>query len=320
MPGRPRRALVTGMAVRYVGDGPNCYADALTMVLGPAGPGPAAIEVLTGSPYGLSLHGPDLPIFCPSGWTPEIGIAAALDLLGWTCERTSGSVDEAVARIARATPTDPVVTGPLEMGLLPHHPSLGQAIGTEHYFVVLGLEGDVVRMHDPRGFPYATLPLDSLLAAWQTDAFVYPVEPFITRSRFRRVREVDLATALRDSLPAAVRWLVGPDAASTAERIARIVEDGLTDSQYKYLVEYTVSGGAGRLGDAAVLLAEIGCAGPARVLEHQARLVGALQHPLMAGDRAAAAALWRELAPTYPRLRDELSLVLREGPAVPVPF
>lgn len=123
------------------------------MVLGPADPGPAAIEVLTGSPYGLSLHGPDLPVFRPAGWTPEIGIAGALDLLGWTCERTSGSVDEAVARIARATPTDPVVTGPFEMGLLPHHHSLGQTIGTEHYFVVLGLEGDVVRMHDPRGFP-----------------------------------------------------------------------------------------------------------------------------------------------------------------------
>ncbi|WP_313886995.1 hypothetical protein [Salinispora arenicola] len=147
----------------------------LTMVLGPADPGPAAIEVLTGSPYGLSLHGPDLPVFRPAGWTPEIGIAGALDLLGWTCERTSGSVDEAVARIARATPTDPVVTGPFEMGLLPHHHSLGQTIGTEHYFVVLGLEGDVVRMHDPRGFPYATLPVDSLLSLVLREGPAVPV-------------------------------------------------------------------------------------------------------------------------------------------------
>ncbi|MGB2570929.1 hypothetical protein ACPFP2_21120 [Micromonospora citrea] len=303
------------MAVRYVGDGPNCYADALTMALGPDGPGPAAIEVLTGSPYGLTLHGPDLPVLSPPGWNPEIGVTAALDLLGWTCERTSGSVDEAIARIAQATPTNPVVTGPLEMGLLPHHPDLGQAIGTEHYLLVLGLEGDIVRMHDPRGFPYATLPLDSFLAAWQTDAFVYPVQPFITRSAFRRVREVDLATALRGSLPAAVRWLAAPDAASTAERIARIVEDGLTDSQYKYLVEYAVKGGARRLGDAAVLLGEIGCAGPARVLEHQARLVGALQHPLVAGDRATAAALWRALGPTYAQLHDELTRALDVSPA-----
>ncbi|WP_230540551.1 hypothetical protein [Salinispora arenicola] len=96
------------------------------MVLGPADPGPAAIEVLTGSPYGLSLHGPDLPVFRPAGWTPEIGIAAALDLLGWTCERTSGSVDEAVARIARATPTDPVVTGPFEMGCCRITPAWGR--------------------------------------------------------------------------------------------------------------------------------------------------------------------------------------------------
>lgn len=268
------------MSIRYVGDGPYCYADALTMILGREGPGPAAIEVLTGSPFGLALHGEDLPFFTPARWNPELGIPIALELLGWTCARTAGSRDEAVALIERATPDEPVLTGPIEMGLLPHHPGLGQAIGAEHYITVIGLEGDTVRMHDPRGYPFATLPLDAFLAAWQTDAFVYPVEPYIVRSGFRRIREVDLHTALRDSLPAAAKWLDGPEAAAAAERIAEILEAGLTNTQWKYLAEYTVSGGARRLADASVMLGEIGCTGPAAVLEQQARLVGALQHPI----------------------------------------
>jgi hypothetical protein len=39
----------------------------------------------------------------------------------------------------------------------------------------------------------------------------------------------------------------------------------------------------------------------------QARLVGALQHPLVTGDDAAIAAMMRDLAPTYRQLRDALT-------------
>lgn len=39
----------------YIGSGPYCYANALAMLLGPAGPAPAVIEVLTGSPFGIQL-------------------------------------------------------------------------------------------------------------------------------------------------------------------------------------------------------------------------------------------------------------------------
>ncbi|WP_268987897.1 hypothetical protein [Salinispora arenicola] len=41
--------------------------------------------------------------------------------------------------------------------------------------MVLGLEGDVVRMHDPRGFPYATLPVDSLLSLVLREGPAVPV-------------------------------------------------------------------------------------------------------------------------------------------------
>jgi hypothetical protein len=294
------------MPLRYVGNGPYCAANSLTVIFGDDGPGPAAIEVLSGTPFGMSLQGADLPYWGPIGWTPEIGIATVLDLLGWACDRTSGSPEDAVAKLRQASRTAPVLAGPVEMGLLPYIPGLGQAIGADHVVVVIGVEGDLVRAHDVQGWPFVTMPVDALLAAWHGDSFVYPVDPYVVRTNFRREREVDTSTALRRSLPNAVRWLEKGDSGAAAERLADLVEKGLTNLQHKYLVEFTVQGGARRLADAAVLLEEIGCAEVASILDQQAMLVGSLQLPLVQRDSAAAAAILRKLAPTYEQLRGEL--------------
>lgn len=85
------------MPLRYVGNGPYCTANSLTVIFGDERPGPAAIEVLSGTPFGMSPQGEDLPYWGPAGWTLEIGIPTAMDLLGWTCDRTSGSAEDAVA-------------------------------------------------------------------------------------------------------------------------------------------------------------------------------------------------------------------------------
>jgi hypothetical protein len=294
------------MPLRYVGNGPYCTANSLTVIFGDDGPGPAAIEVLSGTPFGMSLQGADLPYWGPIGWTPEIGIATVLDLLGWACDCTSGSPEDAVAKLRQASRTAPALAGPVEMGLLPYIPGLGQAIGADHVVVVIGVEGDLVRAHDVQGWPFVTMPIDALLAAWQGDSFVYPVDPYVVRTNFRREREVDTSTALRRSLPNAVQWLEKGDSGAAAERLADIVEKGLTNLQHKYLVEFTVQGGARRLADAAVLLEEIGCAEVASVLDQQAMLIGSLQLPLVQRDSAAAAAILRKLAPTYEQLRREL--------------
>jgi hypothetical protein len=81
--------MMPGMTVRYIGSGPYCYANSLAMVLGPAAPSPAVIEVLTGSPFGAELLGGTTPLFNPLGWDPGNGLDAAIALLGWTCIRTS---------------------------------------------------------------------------------------------------------------------------------------------------------------------------------------------------------------------------------------
>jgi hypothetical protein len=66
---------------------------------------------------------------------------------------------------------------------------------------------------------------------------------------------------------------------------------------------FAIRAGARRLADAAVCLAFIGENKAADIADEQARLVGALQHPLVTGDRATVAALLRRLAPMYEQLR-----------------
>jgi hypothetical protein len=294
------------MVLRYLGNGPYCAANSLSVIFGAAGPGPAVLEVLSGTPFGIAVHGDGLTYFSPQRWDPEFGIKNSMSLLGWECDRVFGDPDRSVAILRQATPDKPVLVGQVEMGLLPYVPGIGQAIGADHNLVVIGVEGDLVRAHDVQGWPFVTVPIDKLLETWKGDTFAFSVEPYALRHNFRRTRDVDTHTALRNSIRTAVDLLDGPECAEAAERSAKIVENGLTNMQWKYLVEFTVQGGARRLADAAVLYAEIGATKAAATLERQARLVGSLQLPLVTQDNAEAARILRELAPTYATLREQL--------------
>lgn len=308
---------MSGVTVRYIGSGPYCYANSLAMVLGSMAPEPAVIEVLTGAPFGAELIGGVTPFFNPLGWDPGIGLDAAIDLLGWTCRHSAaGSDADAAARLGEASAGRPLLAGPLEFGLLLHHPGSGTAIGSDHYVVVTGVEEGLVRFHDPHGHPYATLPVDDFIAAWRADSIGYATEPFTARAAFQRVRDVDAATALRRALPRAARWLAGdlelpvpagsPGGAAALERLAGLVETGLEPWQHDHLCYFAIRVGARRLADAAACLALIGEDKGAGIAGEQARLVGALQHPLVTGDRVTAARLLRRLAPTYEQLRASL--------------
>jgi hypothetical protein len=288
--------------IPYIGSGPYCYSNSLAMVLGSGAPPPSAIEVLTGAPFGFHIGG-GLAFFDPQGWDPSIGLDMALDLLGWRCERASGgSPADAVERLRAAG--RPVLVGPVEFGLLRHHPGSGAVLDSDHFVVVTAVADRVVHFHDPHGFPYATLPVDEFAAAWESVTFEYPAAPFTMRSGFGPVREVAVAAALRASLPAARRLLDqdGESPAEAIERFAGLVAAGLSPRHEGHLVHFAVRVGARRLADAASWLARLGLAGAAAVAERQARLVGGLQHPLVHDHRDSATALLARLAPTYAEL------------------
>jgi hypothetical protein len=302
----------------YAGNGPYCYANSLAMLLGPAAPSPSAIEVLTGSPFGFELLAGRLPFFDPYGWDPDRGLDDAIALLGWTCQRQGAADDEqALAMLRDAVKAGLVLAGPVEVGLLRHQPEMTGPIGSDHFVCVLEADEELIRFHDPQGFPYATLPAGDFLAAWRAATIIpYKATPYTMRSDFRRVRDVTAEAALRAAMPGAVAWLRGRDdlavppgtigGAAAARQLADLVAGGLDADVRGHLAYFAIKVGARRLTDAATALTGLGHDQAAAVATRQARLVGSLQYDIVAEANESAAETLRQLAPTY----DELAAAL----------
>jgi hypothetical protein len=307
------------MFLPYTGSGSYCYANSLSMALGPVSPGPGVIEVLTGSPFGMQLFDGTTPFFDPAGWDGDIALDTACAALGLACVREAGGTpEEAAARLRTADPADPLLVGPVEMGLLTHAPGRGTPWEADHYVVVFAVEGDLVRFHDPAGYPFATLPIEQFTAAWRTETLLYG-ESYTSRRGFRRNRDVSAVEAIWSSIPNWAAWLRSEHgfavSAGTlanrdaAERLADMVEDGLTDKVRDHLLHFAIQVGARRLNDAGACLAAAGADEAAAIAVGQARLVGGLQFDLTAGRTDAAAKALRELGGTYEELAESLERV-----------
>ncbi|MEV0649536.1 hypothetical protein AB0I28_30195 [Phytomonospora sp. NPDC050363] len=305
------------MHIPYVGSGPYCYSNSFAMLMGEHAPPTAVIETLTGGPFGMQLLAGKLPFFDPYGWDPSEGFDNVLSSLGWTSTVTSGGeAADALARLREAVAKGPVWVGPVEMGHLHHQPGMTGPIGADHYVVVLAVDDDTVLMHDPQGFPYATLPLADFMTAWAKETVAYG-DPYTLRTDFARLGEVGEVEALRAGLATATSWLhlrddvpVPPGTlgnGEAAEALAVVWAAGPDEGLRGHLEHFAIRVGARRLDDAATCLARLDLAEASSILREQARLVGALQYPAVKRDDDAVAAGLRELAPTYDRLRAVLS-------------
>lgn len=305
--------ITTAVGLPYIGSGPYCYANSFAMIMGEHAPSTAVIETLTGGPFGMQLIGGKLPFFDPYGWDPALGFANLLDALGWTSTVSSGGdASEAEARLRAAAADGPVWVGPVEMGYLAYHPGLQGPIEADHFVVVLEVGPDQITMHDPHGFPYATLPVADFLTAWRADTLPYG-EPYTLRTAFRREAETE---ALRRGIGAATAWLdldptreVPPGTLGNGDAalaLADLWEAGPDEGLRGHLAHFAVRVGARRLDDAATSLARIGLDEASAVLREQARRVGSLQYPVAQRDDAAVARILRVHAPSYERLRAAL--------------
>lgn len=296
----------------YVGSGPYCYANSLSMVVEDRWR-PSLLETLTGSPFGFQMVGP-LPLFDPAGWDPDTGLDQALTLLGWDSEReTFGSAEEAFARLALLCKSGPVFVGPFEMGLLLHQPGSDRPIGADHFVAVLDAGPDGVTMHDPQGHPYAWLPRDAFLAAWGSDTIGYGTGRFPLRTSFRRVADRTEHDALRDVLPLAYRWARGDHGslggtAVALRDLAERAEAGLGIPAVPVLQNFSLRLGARRRIDAAAELA----AWPevAGVLDAQARALGRAQYAAVREDSTQLEAAFRQAADLHDELVHALSGVI----------
>ncbi|KAM3455466.1 hypothetical protein NHJ6243_008536 [Beauveria neobassiana] len=315
----------------YVGSGPYCYANSFATVLGAKAPSTAVIEFATSSAFGMEvINVPKSPLifFDPYGWDPLRSFDDALEAMGWRCTEIIGKDEQnALSSLKSAVQNGPVFVGPVEMGLLKHQPNARGPIGADHYAVILGINNDIVEMHDPHGYPYATLPVQEFMAAWKTDSLGYG-KSYTMRTDFKQTKVLTEEDVIRRSIPNALKHITlqaaGVDEmppGSTANEAAtkwlcNRIEVGLPTEMRAYLVYFAVQVGARRSIDAASCLSRVGFAESATVMDKIARAIGALQYPLTHKNDEAAVAILQRLGPMYDELRSVLEAEVKENATV----
>jgi Butirosin biosynthesis protein H, N-terminal len=283
------------VTIRYTGNGAYCDANSLYMALRESGaapadlPEPGFLECLTTMPFGtLYLRtGRDLLVYFSSPLAnPDQGLSTALDVLGWECrDEREGTPEAALARLAEAAARGPVLAGPLDMGALAYMPQHAQLSGSDHFVVVLGVEGDRVRVHDPDGYPYAAMPAAEFLRAWRAERVRYSQTPYAMRSAFRQARRPTREAMIARTLDAARASLAadpgGPDRYG-GPRAFRLLASDLRGAVAKrlagHLTYFALPLAARRSHDAAAFLREAGQPEAAGLLDRKARCFGEAQY------------------------------------------
>ncbi|BBI30833.1 hypothetical protein [Cohnella abietis] len=163
----------------YVGNGAYCYANSTSMLLDSIGEqvSPSLIEVLSGVGLGAVWFDVDNMMYFSNG-IPHLGVSKALDILGFTYNECSGTDENGmVEQISEELRKNPIMLGPLDMGFLSYMPNHQYLHGCDHYVLAFWLEDGWVRLHDPAGYPYATLPVSDLIDASKTNRLQYRFYP-----------------------------------------------------------------------------------------------------------------------------------------------
>lgn len=161
--------------MRYIGDGPYCYANVTSMLLTSIGEdiSPSQIEVLSGVGLGANKKTGDMFWFDNLGTAPDIGISKALEILGFDCiERARRTAEPfPLQELSKVLDQGPAVLGPLDMSHLSYLPF--DAPLADHFVFAFGINEEEIHLHDPAGYPHVSLPLDCLKSAWKAERIGY---------------------------------------------------------------------------------------------------------------------------------------------------
>ncbi len=283
----------------YIGNGAYCYSNSLCMCLQKAGIGPhvtsSLIECLGGMPFGAGyFHFGDSHMFFPSSPAnePDQAISRALSALGWTCDESrTAETDPATDALLRLRSAGlPAQVGPMNNGWLTYDPNHGYLSGVDHYITVLRVDADQVQVHDPAGYPFATLPLSDFLQAWQAEGVSYGPNArplaYVLRANFRPCETVNQQEVQQRGL-ARMRdllhiHLTGPEVFSGPDAYRAAAADlraGKGDDLREHLIRFSLPLGARRTADAAAFLASCGEHRGAACLDRKAQAYGAALYP-----------------------------------------
>jgi hypothetical protein len=303
----------------YVGSGDYCFSNSLHMSLLGSGatyeslPTTGFLECLTTLPFGYTYL-KEAELFFFSGPNPDLGLTRAIETLGWTCKlECGGDEGEALARLRAAVQQAPVLVGPVNMGYLTYNPNHPYLLGADHYIMVLSIEQDHALVHDPKGFPCAALPVETLLKAWRAEEMdlVYTDEPYNLRTDFRPVEPNSRKQMIERTLPfirANVRqelWKPEMYGGVTALRmLAQTLHAQVPEKLAVHLCYFALPLGLRHKVDAQVFLREGNQSEAAELVEEQARLLGQAQYAGVQHEWSSVASLIEQVAILEERVID----------------
>jgi len=283
----------------YGGNSAYCYANSLHMCLEYAGMAPlpdvGLLECMTGMPFGATFLRRDRPLFfpSPSGMDPDRGLTQALDTLGWTCDVCRfREAEEAAGALREALLNGPVLIGPLDPATLPYDPNQSlRRRGGDHFVVALRMDGEVVQVHDPQLYPFATLPLAELMKTWNAEHIGYAQARYTFRCRFRAERLVAEADMLAATVGTALRLMTsvaaGPVLYGGTEAYARaaaVLRGEAPEAFTAPLPRFVLPLGARRCLDAGHFFETIRATEAAHLMVSKAETYGAAQYYAARGD------------------------------------
>jgi len=202
-----------------------------------------------------------------------------------------------------------VLLGPLDLGYLTYQPNARLLGGADHFLVVLAVEEDHVVVHDPAGFPYATLPLESLLPAWRAERLEYIDDTYTLRADFHQVEAISRQEMIRQTLPLMRSNLHrdpgGPGIYGSVQALRRLIDLLRTEVPKHlagHLLSFALPLAVRRKLDAAAFLSEGNWPAAAELIDQQARLLGQAQYPGVQHQWAAVAILLEQVAALEERL------------------
>jgi hypothetical protein len=288
-----------------------CYANSTAMLLASIGEtvSPRLIEALTGVGLGACQTPNGLRFFSGFAGLPDQGISAALDMLGFDYEKTNFDQPEPdpIDRLPEMLRHSAVILGPLDMQHLTYNPLRPPFPGVDHFVLALGMQDDMVRLHDPAGFAHALIGRDDLKAAWRADSIVYKRGHYRSWSQPRRIREVS-ENELRQQALTFFRGLYAGAEALAKQHKAKIdgalirdwaqtmARNGFDGGQLGHLTRFALPLGAKRAMDYAAFFDPF--MPPLSEIKHrQAQEFGACHSHVVASN-------WRAASDTLLRLAD----------------
>ena len=308
------------MYTAYTGNSHYCYSNSLHMCLKQAGmanlPDVGLLECMTGMPFGALFLQFEAPLFFPShaDLNPHSGLSRALSILGWTCTLWEGDdAESALDALKENLKKGPVLLGPLDLGFLPYDPNHKFKRGGDHFIVILNLDGDRVQVHDPQFYPFAVLPVDDLMRAWDATGLGYATNAYTLRGDFQEERQVTTDEMLEDTLRNA-RELIhaapsGPVffGGSKAFRLAAgVIRNRPPQAFAGMLVHFVLPIGARRCLDAADFMKSTGQTEAAEWMVEKAESYGLAQYYATQEDWKGTEGLFERLAEIEDRIEKSI--------------